>query len=189
MGILQVSQRASTSIKAAKASTPRAQSRRDSSPLTRGAPTPPVAAIAPPRLIPAHAGSTPRMLPRRFRDRAHPRSRGEHRTTRRYGRISNGSSPLTRGAPNVSDVPLVTSCLIPAHAGSTRLGSRQSTRGSAHPRSRGEHWTCGASCPRRLGSSPLTRGARGCTSGGRPLRRLIPAHAGSTIRERLRGRG
>lgn len=36
VGILQVSQRASTSIKAAKASTPRAQSRRDSSPLTRG---------------------------------------------------------------------------------------------------------------------------------------------------------
>ena len=51
------------------------------------------------RLIPARAGNTPECFDCMMRDRAHPRSRGEHR---RYsgGRFVNvGSSPLARGTP------------------------------------------------------------------------------------------
>ena len=51
---------------------------------------------------------------------------------------------------------------------------------TAHPRSRGEHNVTSSDMRAAVGSSPLTRGARGL---GIPRRRgpgLIPAHAGST---------
>ena len=70
--------------------------------------------------------------------------------------------------------------LIPAYAGSTRHQRQQRQCRTAHPRLRGEHSNhSGAMCP-SLGSSPLTRGARGlalCHSLGVGL---IPAYAGST---------
>ena len=70
-----------------------------SSPLTRGARTPPPHRPHARRLIPAHAGST-FVFAHGFADpRAHPRSRGEHSGTIASGSIHGGSSPLTRGAP------------------------------------------------------------------------------------------
>ena len=79
--------------------------------------------------------------------------------------------------------------LIPAHAGSTQLLQSFQRRAGAHPRSRGEHFAGAELLGGRSGSSPLTRGARGWTCVVGVVRRLIPAHAGSTPpRYRSRGR-
>ena len=99
-----------------------------------------------------------------------------------------GSSPLTRGAPRQFKRWVTHEGLIPAHAGSTRTASSTRQPPRAHPRSRGEH--C-ANCWRTLrpqGSSPLTRGALWWFSLCRRLRRLIPAHAGSTNPAKVLGR-
>ena len=71
-----------------------------SSPLTRGKQTGWVVEINALRLIPAHAGKTPR--PKRLcaRTPAHPRSRGENLAGPLLGRYGYGSSPLTRGKRN-----------------------------------------------------------------------------------------
>ena len=53
---------------------------------------------------------------------------------------------------------------------------------SAHPRSRGENVHDEAGDARAEGSSPLTRGKPGNGHVGRPIRGLIPAHAGKTRR-------
>ena len=93
-----------------------------SSPLTRGA-----QGIEPRThwlggLIPAYAGSTPYLRICETLQWAHPRLRGEHSVGDASSHIGRGSSPLTRGAPGfASNVPSATG-LIPAYAGSTRVG-------------------------------------------------------------------
>ena len=71
-----------------------------------------------------------------------------------------GSSPLTRGAPDIVAVMPVWEGLFPAHAGSTRGRSSRRCAQPAHPRSRGEHGDVGGA---------VVEGEW-----------LIPAHAGST---------
>ena len=113
-------------------------------------------------LIPAHAGKT--QPPRQASGDcwAHPRSRGE-----------NAALPVPLG-----DVAR----LIPAHAGKTSSCRSVCGRGAAHPRSRGENCGLLPQRPVERGSSPLTRGKRGPLP--RPLGRvrLIPAHAGKTVK-------
>ena len=79
-------------------------------------------------------------------------------------------------------MPILTTGLIPAHAGKTDVGDGVHCLSPAHPRSRGEN-NLGASpghCS--CGSSPLTRGKR-CPAASRSAARgLIPAHAGKTRR-------
>ena len=77
-------------------------------------------------------------------------------------------------------VPVVCSGLIPAHAGSTGNSCASRSGTSAHPRSRGEHSFDHLFSLTDDGSSPLTRGALHHAQHHRGLRRLIPAHAGST---------
>ncbi len=131
-----------------------------SSPLTRGAlhgRSPPASGLG---LIPAHAGSTSGLTGCSTRKRAHPRSRGEHLGSGPRIAFGWGSSPLTRGALMPKRRRIVTTGLIPAHAGSTKP-SRQNPAGLwAHPRSRGEHPPAPSPCRSTPGSSPLTRGAR-----------------------------
>ena len=100
--------------------------------------------------------------------------------TRAQRHTTAGSSPLTRGKRDRSQLLGRPPGLIPAHAGKTpsMVASIVSLR--AHPRSRGENNTGSRAAHRRAGSSPLTRGKL-----KRPLRRgrqsgLIPAHAGKT---------
>ena len=99
----------------------------------------------------------------------------------------SGSSPLTRGALRVGDIPGCHDGLIPAHAGSTCPWSECLRCCWAHPRSRGEH---GFRCDQErchVGSSPLTRGAHTWhRDRGEPVG-LIPAHAGSTYSQRGSG--
>ena len=152
-----------------------------SSPLTRGKLKPVVSGTPGPRLIPAHAGKTPRRSSAPTTDPAHPRSRGENTRALAPTPTPGGSSPLTRGKPPAVFNPSEHTGLIPAHAGKT--GRRESiiwlTR--AHPRSRGENVTREYASACQLGSSPLTRGKRTRSAPPHRRRRLIPAHAGKTI--------
>ena len=90
-----------------------------SSPHTRGAPSGPVAASAPGRIIPAYAGST-RRKPRTPAPKPdHPRIRGEHVSNSLDGTMPYGSSPHTRGAPQPHQTGNAVRGIIPAYAGST----------------------------------------------------------------------
>ena len=115
-----------------------------------------------------------------YRERAHPRSRGENWLDNTKPMAVGGSSPLTRGKPiwHLSASSLIG--LIPAHAGKTSGASQPSGTIAAHPRSRGENWETSLARHLDAGSSPLTRG-KPHESGRRGfLGRLIPAHAGKT---------
>ena len=68
-----------------------------SSPLARGTPARFPACYRRARLIPARAGSTCRRGRTRRPSSAHPRSRGEHKTSLNSLGLSCGSSPLARG--------------------------------------------------------------------------------------------
>ena len=91
-----------------------------------------------------------------------------------------GSSPLTRGKPELTPLEIDDLRLIPAHAGKTRGQESRHEGSPAHPRSRGENQAAKPLGRKDLGSSPLTRGklpeAHRLLGG----KRLIPAHAGKT---------
>mgnify|MGYP000916531036 CR=1 FL=1 len=132
------------------------------------------------RLIPAHAGKTPRSTSVTPSTAAHPRSRGENSRLSRASRWSWGSSPLTRGKQSFQVVIIFPSGLIPAHAGKTPCLRQRGRAGRAHPRSRGENRLVVCRTQWLGGSSPLTRGKRWrlpCELRGWWL---IPAHAGKT---------
>ena len=153
-----------------------------SSPLTRGKPRHIPAVTATHRLIPAHAGKTTATRPPPWPSPAHPRSRGENSDSQKLKNRPYGSSPLTRGkharrrgGPSIRR-------LIPAHAGKTALAAAFIRATAAHPRSRGENDGGVDEGFAQLGSSPLTRGKPSATAAFRSARRLIPAHAGKTVR-------
>ena len=93
-----------------------------SSPLTRGKLFDVAAQFLKRRLIPAHAGKTPRVVTRLRALSAHPRSRGENFTAVPSVHFRLGSSPLTRGKHERFAHSQCPRRLIPAHAGKTRAG-------------------------------------------------------------------
>ena len=132
------------------------------------------------RLIPAHAGKTRVRTAPRGPPQAHPRSRGENFTPRLEQGQDLGSSPLTRGKPDLTAVVKADGRLIPAHAGKTQPERKPRPADAAHPRSRGENAYSARLFSNRAGSSPLTRGKPGHRERGSDENRLIPAHAGKT---------
>ena len=132
------------------------------------------------RLIPAHAGKTVRVAAKRRAKTAHPRSRGENISGLFIDAAAKGSSPLTRGKPNLGAHLEVRLRLIPAHAGKTASAPASSSASTAHPRSRGENSTIRRTVRRGGGSSPLTRGKLPFFTLFTFSLRLIPAHAGKT---------
>ena len=131
-------------------------------------------------LIPAHAGSTA-LFPAYFATPgAHPRSCGEHLMSQQMFWLTNGSSPLMRGALIAGYHGAGRDGLIPAHAGSTLGAPCAIIAFRAHPRSCGEHRHRAAFHQNLRGSSPLMRGARESTHRHPRGGGLIPAHAGST---------
>ena len=70
-------------------------------------------------LIPAHAGKTIAQVMGLKIFRAHPRSRGENTAAGLPAAGAGGSSPLTRGKPDMHKVRIFEQRLIPAHAGKT----------------------------------------------------------------------
>ena len=110
-----------------------------SSPLTRGKRSVSSARVIVIGLIPAHAGKTRQANDPVTLSRAHPRSRGENVKRVLVDWVLSGSSPLTRGKPNVRRRIAHPPRLIPAHAGKTRQMRDMRQKCRAHPRSRGEN--------------------------------------------------
>ena len=155
-----------------------------SSPLTRGKRLPAFARFVRPGLIPAHAGKTRRGFGWIGCDGAHPRSRGENFSRLVMQNSPSGSSPLTRGKQGRCSSRCSQCGLIPAHAGKTRSCPQAWRWSGAHPRSRGENHLAACLLCGVMGSSPLTRGKRTLWTASRSPVRLIPAHAGKTMRDR-----
>ena len=76
--------------------------------------------------------------------------------------------------------------IIPAYAGSTLAASTSRMPRRDHPRVCGEHLTVHEAFDNLPGSSPRMRGAQLRQAGGRRLRGIIPAYAGSTSMAALR---
>ena len=132
------------------------------------------------RLIPARAGSTALWFLLRRVPAVHPRSCGE-RTHLTDAEVAHpGSSPLARGTRNVNRLQAVEARLIPARAGNTTGKFHPGGKGTAHPRSRGEHGETGGIEIFAFGSSPLARGAHAVFEVAVGVERLIPARAGNT---------
>ena len=159
-----------------------------SSPLTRGKLRGVLDGDLDLRLIPAHAGKTVQPRCRTHRPGAHPRSRGENHTYRMRHLVATGSSPLTRGKRVSAQVVPNRLGLIPAHAGKTGPQWLMLSRGTAHPRSRGENTDGSVDEGIAQGSSPLTRGKLFRVRGHAAPLGLIPAHAGKTGRSTTRPR-
>ena len=156
-----------------------------SSPLTRGKRTRSRQVGPSSRLIPAHAGKTQPCASEPSSPKAHPRSRGENNSMRSGRLLKCGSSPLTRGKRKRAAHAQRRRRLIPAHAGKTALDFNPNHTLGAHPRSRGENCAAESSMGSHGGSSPLTRGKRDTRKAQGVLERLIPAHAGKTVRSAL----
>ena len=116
--------------------------------------------------------------------RAHPRSRGENCGTSNVPMGDVGSSPLTRGKRHGCHGVLWVLGLIPAHAGKTSIDNHCPEVAGAHPRSRGENYRHMQHDEALGGSSPLTRGKPPGPDLTPTALRLIPAHAGTTYKER-----
>ena len=134
----------------------------------------------PERFIPARAGNTSHCLQIVPAASVHPRSRGEHTTTRSCCGSTIGSSPLARGTQEGADAAHVTHRFIPARAGNTSELLEAAIEKSVHPRSRGEHIASPAVHRRSRGSSPLARGTPADAGPSRASFRFIPARAGNT---------
>ena len=155
-----------------------------SSPLTRGKHPGARARPHPWGLIPAHAGKTQKVKTIMKLYTAHPRSRGENKRAELFDRALDGSSPLTRGKQLVNGERRYKPGLIPAHAGKTYPPPPVTPPSRAHPRSRGENVDEAVGFGPGAGSSPLTRGKHAEATVRLLNARLIPAHAGKTLRIR-----
>ena len=153
-----------------------------SSPLTRGKRDELSNGLVVFGLIPTHAGKTCRCRAWRWRSAAHPHSRGENRVQRMKSVAASGSSPLTRGKPRARRPRVAARRLIPTHAGKTSCCPASSNADGAHPHSRGENCSPSPTPTQATGSSPLTRGKRQTRDLLSVQRRLIPTHAGKTLR-------
>ena len=151
-----------------------------SSPLARGTPNPTLFTPLSFRLIPARAGNTMAVMIATGSISAHPRSRGEHKLTRKGDPAHVGSSPLARGTLVKLTAAHCPKRLIPARAGNTRCREASTCGLTAHPRSRGEHLENSTGKILVAGSSPLARGTPNILVWRVLRRRLIPARAGNT---------
>ena len=112
------------------------------------------------RLIPAHAGKTLSIGPRRKPMPAHPRACGENVSAKRSLIPKGGSSPRMRGKLlRVATLPARFG-LIPAHAGKTPSRQSAAVLHQAHPRACGENISEPFESRTSLGSSPRMRGKR-----------------------------
>ena len=93
-----------------------------------------------------------------------------------------GSSPHTRGALEVKGLEGVAVGIIPAYAGSTESCSLSVDSARDHPRIRGEHLLRLRISTLTSGSSPHTRGARSIPRARKTCAGIIPAYAGSTLK-------
>ena len=153
-----------------------------SSPRMRGALTWVPDTHAESRIIHADAGSTAMVDLGDVMRRDHPRGCGEHFCRPCSMTWLTGSSPRMRGAHIVTSYSGRGARIIPADAGSTSLRTSMPHCLSNHPRGCGEHTDLDARTYVDAGSSPRMRGAPTTIRSCIPIRRIIPADAGSTFR-------
>ena len=91
-----------------------------------------------------------------------------------------GSSPLARGLQINAKYGLDIIGIIPARAGFTWTGDKDSPSQKDHPRSRGVYDWGASELTARVGSSPLARGLLMWAGTARRKSRIIPARAGFT---------
>ena len=92
-----------------------------SSPLTRGIQVRQAENHHVAGFIPAHAGNTFQLVVYNLSAEVHPRSRGEYCDKSYIADTARGSSPLTRGILNITQLAFAFLGFIPAHAGNTCL--------------------------------------------------------------------
>ena len=148
----------------------------------RGKPCGPHACRHRTRIIPAHAGQTVLDTRLCMCHTDHPRACGANYDfdTPKYWYY--GSSPRMRGKQRVSATGTQPARIIPAHAGQTirRCGCVRPP--SDHPRACGANSSTNCSNSPRVGSSPRMRGKPLLVLGELACARIIPAHAGQTLR-------
>ena len=134
------------------------------------------------RIIPAHAGQTllPVRRPRRQPD--HPRACGANSLVTCVFCWTNGSSPRMRGKQGGRRKLERELRIIPAHAGQTRLLARPHGARPDHPRACGANVEVSRLVNVTSGSSPRMRGKLIRNLDGDHRVRIIPAHAGQTLR-------
>ena len=118
----------------------------------------------PRRLIPARAGKTYLRFLRTLMNSAHPRACGENASRAAQSSAATGSSPRVRGK--------------------RPRGDHEDSRPVAHPRACGENAHLQPATIGEPGSSPRVRGKPGDPVQDEGQRRLIPARAGKTPRQR-----
>ena len=91
------------------------------------------------RFIPAYAGNTEKQRLHRLGNAVHPRVRGEHIFLVVNINHCVGSSPRTRGTPDINGHCLPRYRFIPAYAGNTSTVVQPRPAAPVHPRVRGEH--------------------------------------------------
>ena len=155
-------------------------SRPGSSPLSRGIRGLPGAAQPARGIIPALAGNTALVPPKRGSMWDHPRSRGEYEADSWPAIFMMGSSPLSRGIRARIGTLQHGHRIIPALAGNTQRLLNLARTTPDHPRSRGEYLGTRPAAWAVRGSSPLSRGIRGAPSPHGEPRGIIPALAGNT---------
>ena len=151
-----------------------------SPPHSRGIPVHLLALIFRERLTPAFAGNTPPRAVRSCLRRAHPRIRGEYRSTISIWAAPPGSPPHSRGIQGRRSQAPRARRLTPAFAGNTRSLRSISLRVAAHPRIRGEYPRFFSISTRSRGSPPHSRGIQIRAPEIRAPERLTPAFAGNT---------
>ena len=155
---------------------------RGSSPRMRGAPHVGGAHRGRQGIIPAYAGSTMAMIIDGIWIGDHPRVCGEHPSNWPDTVKQRGSSPRMRGAQRRTDFRGPVFGIIPAYAGSTPPMLPPCRIGWDHPRVCGEHAHDDALADLEPGSSPRMRGAHCDSRRLHCLAGIIPAYAGSTLR-------
>ena len=155
---------------------------RGSSPRVRGKPSFRMKLEPTPRLIPACAGKTRPLPPSAPSPGAHPRVCGENQFACSTPMEVEGSSPRVRGKLLRELRFRGYGGLIPACAGKTATSTWESRTPEAHPRVCGENTLLHSWTAQNSGSSPRVRGKLKPEIRCDPLRRLIPACAGKTMK-------
>ena len=94
-----------------------------------------------------------------------------------------------RGTPHQFGLVFEPVRIIPAHAGNTNWSKEKGTWGADHPRACGEHMGNTGRPGSGSGSSPRMRGTQEARLNPGSRSRIIPAHAGNTIRRGVVGTG
>ena len=134
------------------------------------------------RIIPAHAGQTPARLPVRYCKTDHPRACGANQPFRTERGAQHGSSPRMRGKLEFGFYGVLYCRIIPAHAGQTAEKLSDHLNETDHPRACGANVSALQLGADKRGLSPRMRGKPAVSNRAWRPTRIIPAHAGQTLR-------